>query len=101
VRIRICLLASEHSGIWSDVCGFNFSLILGYSLLSSVLSLHDSSVGKALGYELDYWGSRVRFPAGAGNFSLHNSIQNGLGAHPAPYPMGSSGLFPAGKAAGA
>jgi hypothetical protein len=26
---------------------------------------------------------RVRFPAGAGNFSLHHRVQNGSGAHPA------------------
>jgi hypothetical protein len=32
----------------------------------------DSSVGIALGYGLDDRGSRVRFPAGAGNFSLQN-----------------------------
>jgi hypothetical protein len=29
----------------------------------------DSSVGIALGYGLDNQGSRIRFPAGAGNFS--------------------------------
>jgi hypothetical protein len=34
----------------------------------------DSSVGIALGYGLDDWGSRVRFPAGAGNFSLHHRL---------------------------
>jgi hypothetical protein len=44
----------------------------------------DSSVGIALGYGLDDRGSRVRFPAGAGNFSLHHRVQNGSGAHPAP-----------------
>jgi hypothetical protein len=44
---------------------------------------------------------RVRFPAGTGNFSLHHCIQNGCGAHPASYPMGSKGCFPGGKAAGA
>jgi hypothetical protein len=49
----------------------------------------DSSVGIALGYGLDDRGSRVRFPAGAGNFSLHHRVQNGFGAHPASYPMGS------------
>jgi hypothetical protein len=32
-------------------------------------------------------GSRVRFPVGAGNFSLHHRVQNGSGAHPASYPM--------------
>jgi hypothetical protein len=60
----------------------------------------DSSVGIALGYELDDWGSRVRFPAAAGNFSLHR-VQNGSGAHPASYLMGTKGFFAGGKAAGA
>jgi hypothetical protein len=46
-------------------------------------------------------GSRVRLPAGAGNFSLHHRVQNGSGAHPASYPMGPRGSFPGGKAAGA
>jgi hypothetical protein len=45
--------------------------------------------------------SRVRFPAEAGNFSLHHSVQNGSEAHPASYPMGNIGSFPVGKAAGA
>jgi hypothetical protein len=40
----------------------------------------------ALGYRLDDRGSRVRLPAGAGNFSLHYRVQNGSGAHPASYP---------------
>jgi hypothetical protein len=44
------------------------------------------------GYGLDDRGSRVRFPAGAGNFSLHR-VQNGSEAHPASYPMGSMGSF--------
>jgi hypothetical protein len=34
-----------------------------------------------------------RFPAGAGNFPLHHHIQNGSGAHPASYPMGTGGSF--------
>jgi hypothetical protein len=58
----------------------------------------DSSVGIALGYGLD---ERVRFPAGAGNFSLHHHVQNGSGANPASYPMDTRGSFPGGKAAGA
>jgi hypothetical protein len=61
----------------------------------------DSSVGIVLGYGLDDGGSRVRFPAGAGDFSLHHRVQNGSGAHPASYPMGTRGSFPGGKAAGA
>jgi hypothetical protein len=61
----------------------------------------DSSVGIALGYGLDDRGSRIRFPAGAGNFSLHHRVQNGSGAHTASYPMGTRGSFPGDKAAGA
>jgi hypothetical protein len=30
-------------------------------------------------YGMDDRGSRVRFPAGAGNFSLHHRVQNGSG----------------------
>jgi hypothetical protein len=59
----------------------------------------DSSVGIAPGYGLDGRGSRVRFPAGAGNFSLHHHDQNGSGAHPASNPMSTRSSFPGGKAA--
>jgi hypothetical protein len=38
----------------------------------------DSSVGIALGCGLDDRGSRVRFPAEAGNFSLHHRVQTVL-----------------------
>jgi hypothetical protein len=62
---------------------------------------HDNSVGMELGYGLDNRGSRVRFLAGAGNFSLHHRVQNGSGAHPASYARGTKGSFPRGKAAGA
>jgi hypothetical protein len=61
----------------------------------------ESSVGIALGYGLDDLSSRVRFPAGAGKFSLHHGVQNGSGAHPVSYSMGTRGSFPGGKAAGA
>jgi hypothetical protein len=46
-----------------------------------------------LGYVLDDRGSRVRFPARAGNFSLHHRVQTGSGTHPASYPMGTRGLY--------
>jgi hypothetical protein len=62
---------------------------------------HDISVGIALGYGLDDRGSRVRFLAGAGNFSLNHRVQNGSGAHPASYTMGTRGCFPERKAASA
>jgi hypothetical protein len=60
-----------------------------------------SSVGIVLGYGLDDRDSRVRFPAGAGNFSLPHRVQNGSGAHPTSYTMGNRDSFPWGKAAGA
>jgi hypothetical protein len=59
----------------------------------------DSSVGIVQGYRLDDWGCRIRFLAGAGNFSLHHCVQNGSGSHPASYPMGTRGSFPGSKAA--
>jgi hypothetical protein len=65
-----------------------FSPIYFYFLLGPSKS-HDSSVGIALGYGLEDRGSRVRFPAEAGNFSLHHRFQNGSEAHPASYPMGT------------
>jgi hypothetical protein len=58
-----------------------------------------SSVGIALGYGMDDRGSRVRFPAETGNFSLHHRLRNGSGAHPASYPMGTRGSFLGGKVA--
>jgi hypothetical protein len=35
----------------------------------------------------------VRVPARAGNFSFHHRVQNGSGAHPSSYAMGTRGLF--------
>jgi hypothetical protein len=60
----------------------------------------DSSVGIALVYGLVDRESRIRFPAGAGNFSLHHRVQNGSRAHTASYPLGTRGYFPGSKAAG-
>jgi hypothetical protein len=66
-----------------------------------IIESRNSSVGIAVGYGLDDLGSRVRFPAGAGNFSFHHRVQNGSAAHPASYPMGIRSSFPGGKAVGA
>jgi hypothetical protein len=59
-----------------------------------------SSVGTALGYGLDDRGSRFRFSAGTGNFSLHHRVQINSGDHPASCPMRTRGSLPGGKAAG-
>jgi hypothetical protein len=64
------------------------------SIQSGDTRWHLQSVGIALGYGLDERASRVRFPAGAGNFSHHHRIQNGSGAHPASYPMGTRCFLP-------
>jgi len=50
---------------------------------------------------IKYYLSGVRFPAGAGNLSLHHCVQTGSGAPPASYPVGTRGSFHAGEAAGA
>jgi hypothetical protein len=42
----------------------------------------------------------VRFPAGAGNFSLRHRVQTGSGDHPASYPMGTGDSFRGSNAAG-
>jgi hypothetical protein len=52
----------------------------------SWIVLMDSSVCTATEYLLDDRMIRVRFPAGAGNFSLR---QTGYGVHVASYPMGT------------
>jgi hypothetical protein len=70
------------------------------SLLLTPNKCRDSSDGIVLGYGLGDRGSRVRFPAGAGNFSLHHRVQTGSEAHPASYAVGTRGS-PGGKAAGA
>jgi hypothetical protein len=64
-----------------------------FCLLTFPQESRDSSVGIALGYGLDDRGSRFRFPAEAGNFSLHHCVQNGSEAHPASCPMGTRGSF--------
>jgi hypothetical protein len=43
---------------------------------------------------------KIRFSAGAGNFSLHHCVQNCSGAHPTSYPVGTRGSFPGCKRPG-
>jgi hypothetical protein len=57
---------------------------------------------KALGIATDYWlGDRgVEFESRWGQeFSLLHVVQTGSGVHLTPYPMGTGGSFPGGKAA--
>jgi hypothetical protein len=72
---------------------------LRFAVITLGYQSRDSSVGIALGYALDDRDSRIIFPAEAGNFSLHHRVQNGSGALPASYPMGTRGSFPGGKTA--
>jgi hypothetical protein len=69
--------------------------------VSELHKSHDSSVGIVLCYRLDDRCSRVRFPAGTGNFSPNHRFRNGSGAHPTSYPMGNRSYFSGTKAAGA
>jgi hypothetical protein len=69
-----------------------------HSVVSPSFKSCDSSVSIVLSYGLGNQGSRVWFLAGAGKFSLHHHIQNGSGAHPGSYPMGTSCSFPECKA---
>jgi hypothetical protein len=83
--------------IYIKFSNVNFIIFILHKIL---FKSRDSSVGIALGYGWDDRGSRVQFLVGAGNFSLHHHVQNGSGAHPASYPMGTRGSFPGDKAAG-
>jgi hypothetical protein len=44
------------------------------------------------------WMIGVRSPTGAEDFSSSLCVQTGSEVHPAPYPMGTGGPFPGGKA---
>jgi hypothetical protein len=88
-----CAVHLQYSTLLSD-------FVLCFITVLAKYWSRDRSAGTALGYGLDDRGSRVRFLAGAGNFSPHHRVQNGSGAHPASYPMGTRVSFPEGKAAG-
>jgi hypothetical protein len=75
-------------------------IILSDKFLCIVYIMSGGSSAQRLGHGLDDRGSRVRFLAGAGNFSLHHRVQTDPGAHSASYPMGTRVSFPGDKAAG-
>jgi hypothetical protein len=103
----MCVLSKTKSVRKScnKICGAILS-VPQYIFMSWCLVKHrdksrDSSVGIATGYGLDDRMIRVRFPAGAGNFSLLYRVQTGSGDHSTYYPMCTRGSFPGGKTAGA
>jgi hypothetical protein len=77
--------------LWCKICFYCYFIMLHGS--PSIVRSCDSSVSIALSYGLDDWGSRFRFPAGAGKFYPHHRVQNGSGAHPASYSVGTGGSF--------
>jgi hypothetical protein len=93
---RLVLVSSPFWGSWSDVCFLDMYFFLFYGhhpcrdngsvflLLSALCYL---IFGIALGYGLDDWDFRVRFPAGAGNFSLHPPPPSITALGPTPPPI--------------
>jgi hypothetical protein len=82
---------------WCPQYGYKLESHLKWEEL--IVKSHGSSVSIVTGYRLDDWDSRVQFPVGAGNFSLHHHVQNSSVAHSASYPMGTRGSFPGSKVA--
>jgi hypothetical protein len=103
ILLRSILTSSSHlrRGVLSSHFRSGFPTKILYPFLISCMVSCGSSVGIALGYGLDDRDYRVRFPAGAGKFSLNHRVENGSGAYTAFYPMGTEGSFHGGKAAGA
>jgi hypothetical protein len=62
---------------WRGAQFKNTGTALTFTFVFISVENHDSSDGIALGYGLDDRGCMVRFPAGAGNISLHHRFQNG------------------------
>jgi hypothetical protein len=66
-KVKQRLSVSKRAAQKLDIERFNFKKL-------NVKKNRDSSVGIALGYGPDDCCSRVRFPVGAGNFSLHYRV---------------------------
>jgi hypothetical protein len=90
-------------GVSIKLCGNEYKLLSKrFVLFTSTVSsykngfVNEANIAIPPGYRLYYRGPSVRFPAGAGNFSLQHRIQTGSEAHLASYPMGTRGSFPGG-----
>jgi hypothetical protein len=68
------VLASEEGLCSMELVGWLVGWLVSWLVLTLHYKSRDSSVGIALGYGMDHRGSRVRFPVGAGNFSLHHRV---------------------------
>jgi hypothetical protein len=93
IKLRVCWTASLHAAGHVHCVGEQ-PLFSGAALSENIYhqlillpKSRNSSVGIALCCGLHDRGSKVRFPARAGNLSLHHWVQNGSGAHPASYPV--------------
>jgi hypothetical protein len=89
---------TRHGITIQTLIGIVLHINISFNYTSFIKEVH--RVGIALGYRLHNRGSKLRFPAEAGNFSLHHRVQNDSGAHPASHPLGTRGSFPGGKAGG-
>jgi hypothetical protein len=70
-QIYFMLLCSVEPQVFISLFDhMNHSICINYFVCLQLFWSRDTSVGIALGYGLDDQGSRVRFPAGAGNFSI-------------------------------
>jgi hypothetical protein len=79
-----------------------FSVAISNKFLPAIIYMSlDISVGIAIGYGLDDRMIGVRFPTGAGNFSLRHHAQTKFGIQSASYSVDTGGSFPGGKAVGA
>jgi hypothetical protein len=70
---------------------------MGHIFATAEHQSRGSSGGIVSDYGLDDRAIEVRSPTGS-DFSSSPCVQNGSGAHPASYPMGTGGSFPVGKA---
>jgi hypothetical protein len=83
---------------WSSEWSISFGLSHQNSFLSSPIGNRGSLVSIVSACGLDDRAMKVRYPAGAEDFSSSLCVQTGSGTHPAFCTMGTEGPFPGGNA---